>query len=169
VNWGDKAVLGLVAQDLKDEIGINEEQVGLIASAVFVLFIVGNLGAGAINRSMSLRWSLSVLAIGWSLAMFPVVMSATFTVLLLSRMFLGLLEGPIISARAYGNILVAPARETRSAVRGSDGQFSGRQGPFFIIPLAPLPVAAVGPDHASLLVLRMDPLHKNIPDRPLLV
>jgi len=53
VNWGDKAVLGLVAQDLKDEIGINEEQVGLIASAVFVLFIVGNLGAGRSPRSPS--------------------------------------------------------------------------------------------------------------------
>lgn len=94
VNWGDKAVLGLVAQDLKDEIGVSEEQIGLIASAFFVLFIVGNLGAGAINRAMSLRWSLALLAIGWSLAMFPVVLSATFTVLLLSRMFLGLLEGP---------------------------------------------------------------------------
>ena len=94
VNWGDKAVLGLVAQDLKEEIGISEEQIGLIASAFFVMFIVGNLGAGVINRSMALRWSLSALAIGWSLAMFPIVMSATFTVLLLSRMFLGLLEGP---------------------------------------------------------------------------
>lgn len=94
VNWGDKAVLGLVAQDLKDEIGITEAQIGLIASAFFILFIVGNLGAGLINRSMSLRWSLAALAIGWSLAMFPIVLSATFTVLLLSRMFLGLLEGP---------------------------------------------------------------------------
>lgn len=94
VNWGDKAVLGLVAQDPKEEIGISEEQIGLIASAFFVMFIVGNLGAGVINRSMALRWSLSALAIGWSLAMFPIVMSATFTVLLLGRMFLGLLEGP---------------------------------------------------------------------------
>ena len=94
VNWGDKAVLGLVAQDLKDEIGITEEQIGLIASSFFVLYIIGNLGAGAINRAMALRWSLALLAIGWSLAMFPIVLSATFTVLLLSRMFLGLLEGP---------------------------------------------------------------------------
>jgi len=50
VNWGDKAVLGLVAQDLKDEIGINEEQVGLIASAVFVLFIVRCAPAGRMKR-----------------------------------------------------------------------------------------------------------------------
>ncbi|MFT3812583.1 MAG: MFS transporter [Acidovorax sp.] len=94
VNWGDKTVLGLVAQDLKDEIGVNEQQIGMIASAFFVLFIVGNLGAGFINRHLSLRWSLAFLAIGWALAMFPVTLSATFTVLLLSRMFLGLLEGP---------------------------------------------------------------------------
>lgn len=94
INWGDKAVLGLVAQDLKDEIGITEAQIGLTASAFFVLYIIGNLGAGLINRTMALRWSLALLAIGWSLAMFPIVMSATFTVLLLSRMFLGLLEGP---------------------------------------------------------------------------
>ena len=94
INWGDKTVLGLVAQDLKEEIGITEEQIGLIASAFFILYIVGNLGAGAVNRFMSLRWSLAALTIGWSLVMLPVVMSATFSMLLLSRMFLGLLEGP---------------------------------------------------------------------------
>ena len=55
VNWGDKAVLGLVAQDLKDEIGINEEQIGLIASAFFIMTtIISQIIV--IARSASLSW-----------------------------------------------------------------------------------------------------------------
>ena len=118
VNWGGKTVLGLVAQDLKDEIGFNEEQIGLIASAFFVLFVLSGLGTGAINRVMSLRWSLTALVIGWSLAMLPVVMSATFTVLLLSPIP-RIARGSVIFTHTCSRIFVAPAREARSAVCGA--------------------------------------------------
>jgi MFS family permease len=94
VNWADKAVLGLVAQPLAEELGLSASQIGLIGSAFFVAFTVGNLAAGLLNRWMALKWSLAVLAAGWSFAMLPVPFAAGFTVLLLSRMLLGFLEGP---------------------------------------------------------------------------
>ena len=94
VNWGDKAVFGLVAQPLAEEFDLTSSQIGLIGSGFFMLFTVGNLMAGLLNRWMTLKWSLALLAIGWSFAMLPVVVSATFGVLLVSRMLLGLLEGP---------------------------------------------------------------------------
>jgi MFS family permease len=94
VNWGDKAVFGLVAQPLAEELHLSASQIGLIGSAFFVAFTVGNLVAGLLNRWMALKWSLALLAVGWSFAMLPVPFAAGFTLLLLSRMLLGFLEGP---------------------------------------------------------------------------
>lgn len=94
VNWGDKAVLGLAAQPLAEELGLRASQIGLVGSAFFLTFTLGGFLAGPLDRWMTLRWSIALLAIGWSIAMLPVVLAATFSVLLASRMLLGLLEGP---------------------------------------------------------------------------
>lgn len=94
VNWGDKAVLGLAAQPLADELGLSASQIGLVGSAFFLTFTIGGFFAGLLNKWMTLKWALAVLAIGWSLTMLPIVLAATFSVLLVTRMLLGLLEGP---------------------------------------------------------------------------
>jgi len=94
VNWADKAVLGLAAQPLAKELGLTASQIGLVGSAFFLTFTIGGFFAGLLNRWMTLKWLLALLAVGWSVAMLPLVLSATFTVLLLSRMLLGFLEGP---------------------------------------------------------------------------
>lgn len=94
VNWADKAVLGLAAQPLADELGLSTSQIGLVGSLFFLTFTVGGFFAGLLNRWVSLKWALALLAIGWSVAMLPVVLSASFAVLVVSRMLLGFLEGP---------------------------------------------------------------------------
>ncbi|GAB3285307.1 MFS transporter [Parasphingorhabdus pacifica] len=94
INWGDKAVLGLVAQPLAEEIGVSATQIGLVSSAFFLAFTLGGLGAGLLNRYMAIKWTLVLLSLGWALAMLPVVFAATFGVLLISRMMLGATEGP---------------------------------------------------------------------------
>ncbi|MDN6374126.1 MAG: MFS transporter, partial [Brevibacterium aurantiacum] len=57
-------------------------------------FTVGGFFAGALNKWLSLRTVLIVLSLVWALAMLPLVLSATFAVLVVSRMLLGLAEGP---------------------------------------------------------------------------
>ena len=94
VNWGDKAVLGLVAQPLSEELGVSATQIGLASSAFFLAFTLGGLFAGLLNRWMAIKWTLVLLSLGWALSMLPVVFAATFAVLLVSRMVLGLTEGP---------------------------------------------------------------------------
>lgn len=94
INWGDKAVLGIVAQPLADELGLSASQIGLIGSAFFLTFTIGGFFAGLLDKWMPLKWSLLVLALGWAVAMLPTVVAATFAVLLVSRMFLGFAEGP---------------------------------------------------------------------------
>lgn len=94
VNWADKAVLGIVAQPLADELGLSASQIGLVGSAFFVTFTIGGFFAGLLDRWMPLKWSLVLLALGWAVAMLPAVVAATFAVLLVSRMVLGFAEGP---------------------------------------------------------------------------
>lgn len=94
VNWGDKTVLGLVAQPLAKEVGLSASQIGLVGSAFFLTFTVGGLFAGLLNKWMTLRWSLVLLSLAWAASMLPMLVVASFAVLLVSRMVLGLGEGP---------------------------------------------------------------------------
>ncbi|WP_206474079.1 MFS transporter [Dietzia sp. KRD202] len=94
INWGDKAIFGVVAQPIAEEFGLSASQIGLIGSAFFLTFTLGGLLAGLINKWLPLRWSLVLLAVGWAASMIPTVVVAGFAVLLISRMILGLFEGP---------------------------------------------------------------------------
>lgn len=94
INWADKAVLGLAAQPLAEDLGLTASQIGFVGSAFFVAFTIGGFFAGLLNRWLTLKWALVVLAVGWSVAMLPLVLAATFTALLLGRILLGFLEGP---------------------------------------------------------------------------
>ncbi|MFD6062806.1 MFS transporter [Rhodococcus wratislaviensis] len=91
----DKAVFGLIAQPLHDEIGLSSSQIGFTGSAFFLAYAAGSFFTGPLNRMMALKWSIAILAIAWGAVMLPLVLWATFTVLLLSRVALGITEGPI--------------------------------------------------------------------------
>lgn len=94
INYADKAVLGIIAQPLAEELGLRSSQIGLVGSLFFLTFTVGGFFAGALNRWMTLRWALVGLALCWAVAMLPLVAAAAFAVLVVSRLFLGLAEGP---------------------------------------------------------------------------
>lgn len=94
INWADKAVFGLVAQPLSEELGLSATQVGLAGSAFFLTFTIGGFFAGLVNKWMTLKWSLAILALAWAIAMLPLVFAVGFGVLLASRMTLGFFEGP---------------------------------------------------------------------------
>ena len=94
INWGDKAVLGLVARPLAEDLGLSASQIGLVGSAFFLTFTVGGFFAGLLNKWMTLRWVIVLLSLAWAATMLPMVVVASFAVLLLSRLALGLAEGP---------------------------------------------------------------------------
>ena len=142
VNWGDRAVYGVVAQPLADELGMTASDIGLVGSAFFLTFVVGSFCSALLHRAFVVKWALVVLAVAWAVAMLPMVFAATFTVLLVSRMLLGFAEGPasamihtavyswhppekrglpsaiVISGASVGKIAVAPAMAVVVAVWG---------------------------------------------------
>lgn len=104
INYGDKAAFGIIAQSLKDELSMSAAQIGLVGSLFFFAFTVGGFFAGALNKWLSLRTVLFVLAIVWAFAMLPLVFAASVGVLMVSRFVLGLAEGPssaLIHTAAY--------------------------------------------------------------------
>ena len=94
INFADKAVLGLAAQPLMAELQLSPEQFGLIGSAFFLLFPVSAVLVGFVTNRVAARHSLLAMAILWSLVQFPMLGVTTLQVLIASRIFLGIAEGP---------------------------------------------------------------------------
>lgn len=94
INYADKAVLGIIAQPLSEDLGLRSSDIGLVGSLFFLTFTIGGFFAGALNRWLGLRWGLALIALCWAVAMLPLVAVATFAVLVASRLLLGIAEGP---------------------------------------------------------------------------
>ncbi|WP_438473176.1 MFS transporter [Rhodococcus erythropolis] len=94
VNFADKAILGIIAQPLKRELGLSSTQIGMVGSLFFLTFTIGGFLAGPINKYMTLRWGLLLLAAMWSVTLLPLVISASIVTLIAGRMVLGFAEGP---------------------------------------------------------------------------
>lgn len=133
VNYADKAVLGIIAQPLMRELDMTSSQIGLVGSLFFVTFTVGGFFAGPLNKYLTLRWALLALGLVWSVVMLPLVVSASFAMLVISRMLLGLFEGPssaLMHTAAYS--WHPPAR------RGLPGAFLAGSASVAKIALAPV-------------------------------
>ncbi|MDA3630738.1 MFS transporter [Saccharopolyspora sp. WRP15-2] len=97
LNASDKAVFGLIAQPLREDLGLSSAEIGFTGSVFFLAYALGGFFAGPLNRMVSLRWSIAIIAIAWGAVMLPLILWATFAVLLLSRMALGFTEGPTLA------------------------------------------------------------------------
>ena len=95
LSWADKAVLGLAAVPLMEELDITPEQFGLVASAMFLTFGLAQLVAAPLANKFRAKTILLVLCLIWSLSVMPVVVFATLPALWVSRLALGAGEGPL--------------------------------------------------------------------------
>ncbi|MBU3065026.1 MFS transporter [Nocardia sp. NEAU-G5] len=96
VNWGDKAALGLTAHALEKDLGLTSAQYGLAASSFFFLFGIGTVLGGILVNHIQTRWVLLTMAVLWAVVQFPMLGAASFSVLVASRVALGLAEGPAL-------------------------------------------------------------------------
>jgi len=142
ITYTDKILLGLVAQPLKEEFGLTASQVGTAGSVFFIAYVIGGLGSGVVNKWLVLRWSLVVLSIVWALCMLPMVIAGGYTVLILSRLILGLAEGPSASL-VYTAIYSWHPPEKRSAP-GAFVPGSSNVAKILVAPLLALVIAHWG-------------------------
>ena len=95
INFADKAIFGLVAVPLMEELAIGPQQFGTIAGSFFFLFALSGIVVGFVSNSVSSRLLLSVLVVIWSFAQVPIAAGAsTIAGLMACRILLGIGEGP---------------------------------------------------------------------------
>src|SRR5919112_6105577 len=94
INFADRAVLGLAAVPIMQELGLTHSQFGLIATSFFTLFSVGGVIGGFLVNRVASRWVLAALALIWSLCQLPMMLSASVAALVANRVALGFSEGP---------------------------------------------------------------------------
>lgn len=94
INFADKAVLGLAAKPMMDELGLSPEQFGLLGSVFFLLFPVSAVLVGFASNRRPARGMLLAMAIAWTAIQFPLLGPVTFGMLIANRVLLGVAEGP---------------------------------------------------------------------------
>ncbi|WP_448322317.1 MFS transporter [Streptomyces sp. CO7] len=94
INFADKAVLGLAADEIRADLDLTATQYGLANSAFFLLFSVAAVVVGLAADRVSPKTLLLVMALLWSVAQVPAAIGGGLAVLVTSRVLLGAAEGP---------------------------------------------------------------------------
>ncbi|HEX6842184.1 MAG TPA: MFS transporter [Stellaceae bacterium] len=94
INFADKAVIGIAAVPIMQELQLGPRQFGLLGSSFFLLFAVSSVATGFLVNRVQTRWVLLAMGFIWALAQFPMIGSAGFETLVACRIALGAGEGP---------------------------------------------------------------------------
>jgi MFS transporter, ACS family, D-galactonate transporter len=94
VNFADKAVIGIAAVPMMQELRLSPSQFGLIGSSFFLLFSVSAVVTGFVADRVQTRWVLLVMGLVWALTQFPMLGQVGFATVVACRIALGAGEGP---------------------------------------------------------------------------
>jgi ACS family D-galactonate transporter-like MFS transporter len=94
INFADKAVIGIAAVPIMQELKLSPRQFGLIGSSFFLLFSVSAIVTGFIVNRAQTRWALLIMGLIWALTQLPMLGTVGFATLIVCRVALGAGEGP---------------------------------------------------------------------------
>jgi MFS transporter, ACS family, D-galactonate transporter len=94
INFADKAVIGIAAVPMMQELRLTPSQFGLIGSSFFLLFSVSAVITGFVVNRVQTRWALLVMGLVWALTQFPMLGTVGFATVVACRVALGAGEGP---------------------------------------------------------------------------
>jgi MFS family permease len=92
----DKALLGLVAGPIIDDLGLSATQFGAISSASYVLNVITCLLVGFAANRISPRLALLACGLMWAVGQVPAALATTGALLVVSRLAVGAAEGPAV-------------------------------------------------------------------------
>src|SRR5579863_3895830 len=94
INFADKAVIGIAAVPIMQEMKLSPSEFGLIGSSFFLLFALSAIATGFVVNRVQTRWVLLAMGVIWALTQLPMVGAAGFGTLVACRIVLGAGEGP---------------------------------------------------------------------------
>ncbi|MFF3455203.1 MFS transporter [Streptomyces sp. NPDC002730] len=112
INAADKAVLGLTADPIRDDLGLTATEFGTVASSFYLLFSVSAVAVGFLGDRIRARPLLAALALVWAAAQLPILLPAAgFGALVATRVVLGAGEGPGYPLANYTAFTWFPGKE----------------------------------------------------------
>src|SRR5215470_11465798 len=94
INFADKAVIGIAAVPIMQELQLSPRRFGLLGSSFYLLFAVSAIVTGFIVNRVQTRWALLTMGLVWALTQFPMLGTVGFATLVACRVALGAGEGP---------------------------------------------------------------------------
>ena len=94
INFIDKVGLGMVAVPMMTELNLSPTEFGFVAGSFFWFFAIAGVLGGFVANRFSAKWILMVLVVVWSIAQLPIILSSSLTMIIVSRVLLGMGEGP---------------------------------------------------------------------------
>ncbi|MFK4226005.1 MFS transporter [Streptomyces sp. NPDC019890] len=112
INAADKAVLGLTADPVRDDLGLTATEFGAVASSFYLLFSLSAVAVGFLGDRIRTRPLLAALALVWAAAQLPILLPAAgFGALVATRVVLGAGEGPGYPLANYTAFTWFPEKE----------------------------------------------------------
>src|ERR1700736_5267945 len=96
INFADKAVIGIAAVPIMEELQLSPRQFGLLGSSFYLLFSVSAIVTGFIVNRVETRWALLVMGLVWALTQFPMLGSVGFATIIAARIALAPAKGRLI-------------------------------------------------------------------------
>ena len=96
INFADKAVIGIAAVPIMQELKLSPREFGLVGSSFYLLFAISAVATGFLANRLQTRWLLLVMGTIWALTQFPMLGGVSFATLVACRVALGTGEGPAI-------------------------------------------------------------------------
>ena len=109
INFADKAVIGIAAVPIMQELKLSPREYGLVGSSFFLLFAVSAVATGFLVNRVQTRWVLLVMGLIWALTQFPMLGAVGFGTLVTCRVALGAGEGPAVPVALHA-AYCAPCR-----------------------------------------------------------
>lgn len=94
LNYADKAILGLAALPMMQELKLSPVQFGYLGSSFFTLFAISGIVVGFMADRWPSKHVMTVMAAAWVLCLLPVVGPLGFYSLLATQILLGASQGP---------------------------------------------------------------------------
>jgi MFS family permease len=94
INFADKAILGLAAGPIMQELKLTHTQFGQVGSSFFLFFSLSAIVVGFVVNRVQTKWALAVMAAAWALIQLPMLMVVGLPFLMANRIILGAGEGP---------------------------------------------------------------------------
>ena len=94
INFIDKVGIGMVAVPMMTELKLTPTEFGLIAGSFFWFFAISGVLGGFVANRFSAKWILLILVVLWSIAQLPIILSSSVAMIMVSRVVLGIGEGP---------------------------------------------------------------------------